>query len=825
MSPEESRQSPQKARFNLPRNDAYKYQWSRYISRELYKEGLRRVERKCFSTNLPIDSSAAKRIAVVSEDVQKEREIGLIPPRHGHFKVGIVGAGAAGLFTALTLDWINDTIEKYKGVGKLKIDYEILEAATEDRFGGRLYTHRFSKDGTHDYYDVGAMRFPENDVMKRYGALGERTNVADWPVLIPYYLQDEDGVCPSYFNSVKKTGNAWDGTVDPFDLNRGIPEDKRIPDDLTKTDPSKLYHEALKPFVELVDKCFHEKNTPGGNKRLWALLRKGDRMSVRQYLLSQDRDCDCSDCQCGCCPDKKDCACDDCNCECCTDRKENPLIPGRSFSYNTIQWLETATYGTGWYDQSLTEAALEILDFEVPESKPELRPQNNYWWCIDGGAQKIAETMRKTLKDPSVIKYNTQVVGMDADIQLRKRVKKNMTLNLKDTVTGEALEAKSYFAVFNSTTLGATNRMDLSNAGLLWDTKQAIRCLNYGASCKVGIKFKTAWWRKEPFNINRGGIARTDLPLQVCVYPSYNIDNDLDPVDKPAVLLVSYTWGQTAQRLATLIASKSSNKSNEEILKEEEELKNLLLRDLAYLHAEVPEDPKEEKKKFRKALDLITGEYLEHHAYDWYHDSHMAGAFAYFGPCQFSELYPAITRPNALGQLYFVGEASSAHHAWVVGALESVFRALWSMFNILHQSSKDSGETYKPYAWAMQLLERGFFEDDEDPAYKEDEEETKKFYPSDDPEPSPFFPLPVEMPLRTDREAVEQDARRPDGPDGQSLWDHIDGRYPLMFGAACATLALLEYALDNWSGPGERREPVEPQPGNLGEGFPVGIEE
>ncbi|KAJ0295751.1 hypothetical protein Brms1b_013758, partial [Colletotrichum noveboracense] len=521
----------------------------------------------------------------VSEDVQKEREIGLIPPRHGHFKVGIVGAGAAGLFTALTLDWINDTIEKYKGVGKLKIEYEILEAASEDRFGGRLYTHHFSKDGTHDYYDVGAMRFPENDVMQRSfnlfnhlnfkrGALGERTNVTDWPVLIPYYLDDKDGVCPSYFNNIKKTGKVWDGTIDPFDLNRGIPEDKKIPDEMTKTDPSKLYHEALMPFVQLVDN------------------------------------------------------------------------------------------GTGWYDQSLTEAALEILDFEVPEAKAfKSEPPKNYWWCIDGGAQKIAETMRKTLKDPSVIKYNTQVVGMDADIQLEERVKKNMTLNLKNTVTGEALEAKSYFAVFNSTTLGAANRMDLSKAGLLWDTKQAIRCLNYGASCKVGIKFKTAWWRKAPLNIKKGGIARTDLPLQVCVYPSYNIDDDLDPLDKPAVLLVSYTWGQTAQRLATLIASKSPNKSNEEILKEEDELKNLLLRDLAYLHAEPTKDPKEEKKKFRKALDLITGEYLEHHAYDWYHDPHMAGAFAYFGPCQFSELYTAITRPNALGQLYFVGEASSAHHA------------------------------------------------------------------------------------------------------------------------------------------------------------------
>ncbi|WYZ36153.1 hypothetical protein EsH8_XI_000036 [Colletotrichum jinshuiense] len=96
---------------------------------------------------------------------------------------------------------------------------------------------------------------------------------------------------------------------------------------------------------------------------------------------------------------------------------------------------------------------------------------NKYWRCIDGGAQKIAETMRKSLKDQSVIKYNTQVVGMEANVELNKRVRKEMQLNIKDTITGETLEPKRYFTVFNSTTLGATNRMDLSKAGLLWDTK------------------------------------------------------------------------------------------------------------------------------------------------------------------------------------------------------------------------------------------------------------------------------------------------------------------------------------------------------------------
>ena len=75
--------------------------------------------------------------------------------------VCIIGAGVAGLFTAMTIDYLN------KQVPGLNLKYEILEAADEDRFGGRLYTHRFS-DGLHDYYDIGAMRFPDIPIMKRY---------------------------------------------------------------------------------------------------------------------------------------------------------------------------------------------------------------------------------------------------------------------------------------------------------------------------------------------------------------------------------------------------------------------------------------------------------------------------------------------------------------------------------------------------------------------------------------------------------------------------------------------------------------------------------
>lgn len=64
------------------------------------------------------------------------------------------------MFTAMIFDYLND---KYK----TNVEYEIMECNNQSRLGGRLYTHYFS-DAEHDYYDVGAMRFPDIPTMRQY---------------------------------------------------------------------------------------------------------------------------------------------------------------------------------------------------------------------------------------------------------------------------------------------------------------------------------------------------------------------------------------------------------------------------------------------------------------------------------------------------------------------------------------------------------------------------------------------------------------------------------------------------------------------------------
>ena len=89
-------------------------------------------------------------------------------------KVCIVGAGAAGLFTAMIFDWLKSKGELGE-LPDLRIKYDLLEAAGEDCAGGRLYIYHFKgtkqypvdPNHPHHYYDVGAMRFPDNPIMQK----------------------------------------------------------------------------------------------------------------------------------------------------------------------------------------------------------------------------------------------------------------------------------------------------------------------------------------------------------------------------------------------------------------------------------------------------------------------------------------------------------------------------------------------------------------------------------------------------------------------------------------------------------------------------------
>ena len=244
-------------------------------------------------------------------------------------------------------------------------------------------------------------------------------------------------------------------------------------------------------------------------------------------------------------------------------------------------------------------------------------------------------------------------------LRTKPQTGKRVTRMVKDTVSmlvsveGES-EDRQYDTVFCTPTLGCMQKMDLTGAQLNWGQKTAIRGLSYGPSTKVAIKFSRPWWITD-CGITSAGVGSTDELIRTCVYPSYNLD---DGDQNPAVLLCSYSWRQDSLRIGSLVHSDSP--------RGEGELKELLLQGLARLH--------------NISLDVIRPLYVTHHAWNWHQDPNTMGAFAAFGPAEFSTLYPYLSRPAGRGLLHFAGEATSTHHAWIVGALESGYRAVSAFF-------------------------------------------------------------------------------------------------------------------------------------------------
>jgi len=548
-------------------------------------------------------------------------------------KVAIVGAGVSGLFLGMMLDYLNDHIPEFN------VGYEIFEANDASRVGGRMFTYNFkphpphNPQGPHDYYDVGAMRFPHNPIMQRVFELFDWLDMPMGPLekdtkngsLVPYSMTNltgKDQNEPFRYNDLTKWGSYVNIAAaargnDAFEFNEDR-KDPLIPLAVLAMSPSKVVDDAVEDLRQAL-----QEDAEYGGQRGWELLMKFDQYTTRAWMATNQQ------------------------------KPPNTTTPDPTrppFNTSTINFLETMNGGTDWYDQAFSETVLESLDFDYDKSTK--------WWCIMGGSQQLPMLMEKRLKTKPI--YSSRVSA------LRNVLKFNppnpLTFGVEVSLQGdETSKRRVYDGVFNTTTLGCLRRIDTTECYLPNSTKTALRVLAYGESCKVGIKFSSGWWRQTMpggHRVEKGGLGHSDLHIRTVVYPSYNV---LDDPSQPSVLLVSYTWQQDAERIGALI-SRSSPAG-------EDELKALLLRELARLHTTTRED---EDKLFA----TISASYLDHYAHNWSDDATTAGAFAFFRAQQFSTLWPKVVQPA--GNLVMIGEASSPHHAWVVGAIESAVAGLYS---------------------------------------------------------------------------------------------------------------------------------------------------
>ncbi|KIK68736.1 hypothetical protein GYMLUDRAFT_256401 [Collybiopsis luxurians FD-317 M1] len=555
------------------------------VGEDIYAQYGRRLVNQFIREHVGPPSRSIPRAAPTSIDLEKE-------------PVGILGAGSAGLYTALILD-------------DLGIPFQIIEA--RDRVGGRLYTHTFPNQtgAPYNYFDVGAMRFPQIKSMNRVFHLFNYPplNQGDLSLkskLKPFYFV---GAANNYtllsYNGVTVRQNTTAPGSDPFKSDLVIKDTD--PGPYVAAGAKAIVDDVIGPFAEGLLKDL-QNNTDDGMKQ----LMRFDQHSTRSYMTLVYKP------------------------------SAHLKLPPTPLPVDVVNWLETFDKSTGWYDRAFTETVLEAVAFGWnPSSDPLIRTP---WFCIDGGAFQIADTMHQYLRkrQPKAFVFNKRVTS----------IKVNGKVGM--SVTTDLYEEHRFSHVISTIPLPVMRTIELSEAGLSVMQANALRTLNYGPSIKIGMQFRTAWWTTgndkdgSPLNII-GGQTYTDSPLRTVVYPSFgNVK-----AGKTTTLIASYCWTEDSERLAALITS------------DKKVLEEMVLRELMKLH--------------NVTIEFLRGQLIDTFAWSWSQDPYSMGAFAFFGPGKFGSLYTSLTNPAADGRLHFASEALSVRHAWVEGALDSAWRAVYEL--------------------------------------------------------------------------------------------------------------------------------------------------
>jgi len=501
------------------------------------------------------------------------------PREHNTINVGIIGAGAAGLYAGLIIDSLEDR----------RITYDIFDAnPMKDRDGGgRLFTYDFPKGGINDYFDVGAMRFPDIPFMKPVFDLilrNPKSPIAGMLDVIPYVLDNDQNL--NFYNGIIKTDAevAASASLDPFDTGVNPPDTV-----------SNMVKAAIGDFKDRLEKEFDEG---------WEYLMTFDEYSTRDYMAFV-----------------------------------NPKYPD-----NWINYMETFDSASNLYDEALAESVMDSLDFDYG---PDVS-----WFCVQGGAGKIADAM--AMKLSKTIEHGKRVTAIAPVFN------NNIAISVDVTVAGEQ-SVRNYAHIISTMPFACLRLVDTTKCGFNWNFQTAMRVLHYDSSVKVAIKFSRRWWEDPglPKGPHRGGTSSTDRPTRTVVYPSYGIGQTTG-----ASIIVSYTWAQDALRLGALTQGKGSEA--------ETHMLQTIIKDLADMH--------------QVDYDVLWNLMQDYKVHDWYADQYSGGAFALFGPGQFKNLYPEVTKPVG-GLLHFAGEAASVHHAWVVGAFISAYRTVHEI--LLHEGWLD----------------------------------------------------------------------------------------------------------------------------------------
>ncbi|QRV95986.1 Flavin containing amine oxidoreductase [Ceratobasidium sp. AG-Ba] len=260
------------------------------------------------------------------------------------------------------------------------------------------------------------------------------------------------------------------------------------------------------------------------------------------------------------------------------------MIAKLGYPPELVDWIETMTVGGGWLDRDFIETILEEIafNFDIQMSSRKIE-----WRGVDGGAYQIPLRMVDWLNKhaPNTRLFlNHKVTSINFD-------QKHSKFTLSGAFPATSLSQNEYSHVISAVPPTCLRIITLESCGLDQSQREVIDRFFMGPGSKVGMKFETAWWTEPGMDIN-GGQSATDRNARQIIYPS------VKKHDSCTVLLASYDWSPHSTTLGKMMRGPGS--------REEEHLKGLLLKDLAYLH-DVP-------------LPRLESEFRSMYAYDWDQD-------------------------------------------------------------------------------------------------------------------------------------------------------------------------------------------------------------
>lgn len=380
--------------------------------------------------------------------------------RAGELRVGIIGGGMTGMYTALLLD-------------TLGIDYQIFEASGE-RLGGRVLTHYFN-DAPHQYAEMGAMRFPENWMQSRLFNFWQHLNdtAGSTPgaapiVRIPYVLYDASSeadagnlLCFNGMPPVTRNAAKQDNSLLGFNQLFTDPRYDHFKDCHGKLKPAQaLLDAAIEPFMRLLDS--------GEVDGAWNKLLAYDSYSGRSYLQEVGDGV-------------------------------------QAYPVRIVDYMESVLSYTGVYDLAFIEILLDNFSFDDTPA----------WSAMDGGSDRITQEMIKRI-DPAKVTMGAQVTriedsGSGARIDYR-RGDGSLTQHaqfdrLVITTPFSALRFIETPASWSATKYEAIRTLKMTNA----------------VKVAMGFKSRF-WETSGPYSAHMaGGQSNTDLPVRSVVYPSFGI--------------------------------------------------------------------------------------------------------------------------------------------------------------------------------------------------------------------------------------------------------------------------------------------------------------